>query len=56
MESASYPEAGMGRQRECILPMVPCGSSPVARLYLVKNEVPEEEAATGWCKLHHPRK
>ena len=24
--------------------MVPCGSSPVARLYLVKNEAPEEEA------------
>ena len=29
----------------CILPMVPCSSSPVARLYLVKNEAPEEEAA-----------
>ena len=26
------------------LPMVPCGSSPVARLYLAKNEAPEEEA------------
>ena len=26
------------------LPMVLCGSSPVARLYLAKNEVPEEEA------------
>ena len=24
--------------------MVPCGSSPVARLYLAKNEAPEEEA------------
>ena len=26
------------------LPMVPCGLSPVARLYLAKNEAPEEEA------------
>ena len=24
--------------------MVPCGSSPVVRLYLAKNEAPEEEA------------
>ena len=24
--------------------MVPCGSSPVTRLYLAKNEAPEEEA------------
>ena len=28
----------------CTLPMVPCGSSLVVRLYLAKNEVPEEEA------------
>ena len=28
----------------CTLPMVHCGSSPVARLYLAKNEAPEEEA------------
>ena len=28
----------------CTLPMVPCGSFPVTRLYLAKNEVPEEEA------------
>lgn len=28
----------------CTLPMVPCGSSSVARHYLAKNEVPEEEA------------
>ena len=55
MGSASYPEAGKG-QRECIPPMVPCGLSPVARLYLAKNEAPEEEAAIGWCKLHHPWK
>ena len=26
----------------CTLPIVPCGSSPVARLYLAKNEAPEE--------------
>ena len=26
------------------LPIVPCGSSPVVRLYLAKNEAPEEEA------------
>ena len=32
----------------CTLPMVPCGSSPVARLYLAKNEAPEEEA--GECR------
>ena len=30
----------------CTLPMVPCSSSPVARLYLAKNEAPEGEAAT----------
>ena len=30
----------------CTLPMVPCSSSPVARLYLAKNEAPEEEAAS----------
>ena len=28
----------------CTLPMVPCGSSPVARHYLAKNEAAEEEA------------
>ena len=32
--------------RDCTLPMVPCGSSPVARLYLAKNKAPEEEADT----------
>ena len=26
------------------LPMVPCGSLPVARLYLAKNEAPKDEA------------
>ena len=25
--------------------MVPCGSSPVARLYLARNEAPEEKAS-----------
>ena len=30
----------------CSLPMVPRVSSPVARLYLVKNEATEEEADT----------
>ena len=29
--------------------MVPCGSSPAARLYLAKNEAPEEEADLGLC-------
>ena len=32
------------REGVCTLPMVPCGSSSVARHYLAKNEVPEEEA------------
>ena len=31
----------------CTFPMVPCGGLlPVARLYLAKNEAPEEEADT----------
>ena len=29
------------------LPMVPCGSLPIARNYLAKNEAPEEEADGG---------
>ena len=28
------------------LPIVPCGSSPVVRLYLGKTEAPEEEAVS----------
>ena len=32
------------RRLVCTLPMVPCGSSPVARLYLAKKEAHEEEA------------
>ena len=31
------------REGVCTLSMVPCGSSSVARHYLAKNEVPEEE-------------
>ena len=31
------------------LPMVPCGSSPAARLHLARNEAPEEEADLGLC-------
>ena len=49
---ASYPDVSLARAKEggketsavCTLPMVRCGSSPVARLYLAKNEAPEEEA------------
>ena len=48
---ASYPDVSLARAKEggketavCTLPMVPCGSSPVVRLYLAKNEAPEEEA------------
>ena len=36
--------ARKGRREGYTLPMFPCGSSPVARLYLAKNEAPEEEA------------
>ena len=49
---ASYPDVSLARAKEggketsavCTLLMVPCGSSPVVRLYLAKNEAPEEEA------------
>ena len=49
---ASYPDVSLARAKEggketsavCTLPMAPCGSSLVARLYLAKNEAPEEEA------------
>ena len=36
--------------------MVPCGSLPIARNYLAKNEVPEEEEAEGggWGWLMEP--
>ena len=47
MKMCAQGKAGR-RQRAspavCALPMVPCGSSPVARLYLAKNEAPEEVA------------
>ena len=49
---ASYPDVSLARAKEgrketsavCTLPMVPCGSSLVARLYLAKNEAREEKA------------
>ena len=49
---ASYLDVSLARAKEgeketsavCTLPMAPCGSSLVARLYLAKNEAPEEEA------------
>ena len=44
--SCAQRKAGR-RQRAsavCTLSMVPFGSSPDARLYLVENEAPEEEA------------
>ena len=55
LRPASYPDVSLARAKEggkettgkpavCTLPMVPCGSSPVARLYLAKNEAPEKEA------------
>ena len=34
--------------------MVPCGSSPVARLYLAKNEAPEEESVAFSALLTFP--
>ena len=34
------------RLSACTLPMVRCGSSPVARLYHAKNEAPGEEAVS----------
>ena len=53
-KSPSYPDVSLSMkmcpQRKaaspavCTLPMVPCGSSPVARHYLAQNEAPEEEA------------
>ena len=35
-----------GRRQRTTLPIVPCGSSPVVRLYLGKTEAPEEEAVS----------
>ena len=35
-----------GRRQRATLPIVPCGSSPVVRLYLGKTEAPEEEAVS----------
>ena len=45
----SYPDVSLTDENvraNCTLPMVPCGSSPVARLYLAKNEAPEEKACS----------
>ena len=39
---AWYPDVSLARAKEG----VPCGLSPVARLYLAKNEAPEEEAGS----------
>ena len=44
--SRAQRKAGRRQRAVCTLPMVPCGSSPVARLYLAKNEAPEGEAVT----------
>ena len=43
-ENVRAKESGKETTGVCTLPVVPCGSSPVARLYLTKNEAPEEEA------------
>ena len=44
--SCAQRKAGRRQQASavCTLSMVPCGSSPVACLYLAENEAPEEEA------------
>ena len=39
----------------CTLPMVRCGSLPVARLYHAKNEAPGEEAVPAWYLTIIPR-
>ena len=44
--SRAQRKAGRRQRAVCTLPMVPCCSSPVARLYLAKNETPEEEAVS----------
>ena len=46
---ASYPDVSLTDENvraHCTLPLVPCGTSPVARLYLAKNEAPEEKACS----------
>ena len=43
-ENVRANEGGKETTGVCTLPVVPCGSSPVACLYLTKNEAPEEEA------------
>ena len=54
MKMCAQRKAGRRQQTSpavCTLSMVPCGSSPVARLYLAKNEASEEEAADGQGKV-----
>ena len=43
-ENVRAKEGGKETTGVCTLPVVPCGSSLVACLYLTKNEAPEEEA------------
>ena len=45
-ENVRAKEGGKDTAALCTLPMVPCRSSPVARLYLAKNEEPEKEAGS----------
>ena len=51
MKMCAQRKAGRRQRARLRLPMVPCGSSPVARLYLAKNEAPEEEEAVS--ASHH---
>ena len=46
MKMCAQRKAGRRQRARLRLPMVPCGSSPVAGLYLAKNEAPEEEAVS----------
>ena len=50
MKMCAQRKAGRRQRARLRLPMVPCGASPVARLYLAKNEAPEEEAVSA---SHH---
>ena len=52
MKMCAHRKAGRRRRdvaspAVCTLPMVPCGSLPIARNYFAKNEVPEEKEAEG---------
>ena len=50
MKMCAQRKTGRRQRARLRLPMVPCGSLPVARLYLAKNEAPEEEAVSA---RHH---